>query len=52
MIVDFERVTTGDFSSAPAAVLDQIDMQHENIWALFADVKGPLWNDALEGKPG
>lgn len=52
MIVDFERVITGAFSSAPAEVLDQVDMLHENIWELFADVKGPLWNDALEGKPG
>lgn len=52
MIVDLERVITGVYPSAPVDVLERMDALHEDIWKLFSDLKGPLWNDALEGKQG
>ena len=51
MVVDIERSSSGDFLAEPARVMDQADALHEDIWDLFKAVKGPRWNNVLEGKP-
>ncbi len=48
LTVDFERTVQGPF--AAGAVLDQVEALHEDVWELFAGLKGPRWNDVLEGK--
>lgn len=52
MIADFERVIAEVHPSSPAKIVERLDALHEDIWQLFADVKGLLWNDALEGRQG
>lgn len=51
MIVDIERTVTGIFSPEVMHIMEQIDALHKDVWALFSSVKGPQWNDILEGKP-
>ena len=51
MVVDIERSSSGDFSADTAQIIDQADALHADIWDLFKAVKGPRWNDVLEGKP-
>ena len=51
MIVDIERSLSGNFPVETAQVMDRADALHEDIWDLFEAVKGPRWNDVLEGKP-
>jgi uncharacterized protein (TIGR04255 family) len=50
MIVDLERTLAGAFSSDAAEVIRQADALHTDIWNLFKGIKGPRWNDILEGK--
>lgn len=51
MIVDLERTLSGDFSAETAEVVRQADTLHTDIWDMFKAIKGPRWNDVLEGKP-
>lgn len=51
MVVDIERISSGNFAADAAQVMDRADALHEDIWDLFEAVKGPRWNDVLEGKP-
>lgn len=51
MIVDIERTLTGSFSAKTPQIMEQVDALHTEVWDLFKAVKGPQWNDILEGKP-
>jgi uncharacterized protein (TIGR04255 family) len=51
MIVDIERTLTGNFSAKTPQIMEQVDALHTDVWDLFKAVKGPQWNDILEGKP-
>ncbi len=50
LTVDIERSLRGDFAADPAAVLVELDALHNDVWRVFAALKGPLWDDVLEGK--
>lgn len=50
MIVDLERVIGGELSAVAVEVIRQVDALHTDIWDIFAAIKGPLWNNILEGK--
>ena len=50
MIVDLERVISGDLSAVTIEVTRQADALHTDIWDIFAAIKGPRWNATLEGK--
>lgn len=51
MIVDLERTLSGDFSAGTAEIVRQADALHTDIWDMFKSIKGPRWNNVLEGKP-
>jgi len=51
MLVDMERNLIGDFSAESAQIMPQADALHSDIWDIFKAIKGPRWNDVLEGKP-
>lgn len=51
MIVDIERSLSGTFPVETGQVIGHADVLHEDIWNMFKAIKGPRWNDLLEGKP-
>ena len=51
MIIDIERTLTGSFSAKTPQIMEHVDALHTDVWDLFKAVKGPRWNDILEGKP-
>ena len=51
MVVDMERSSGGEFPAETTQIMDRVDALHADIWDLFEAVKGPRWNDVLEGKP-
>ena len=50
MLVDIERNLIGEFSAETAKIMAQADALHEDVWDIFKAIKGPRWNDILEGR--
>jgi len=50
LVVDMERSLEGEFAADLEALLGQIDALHDDVWRVFTGLKGPRWDDVLEGK--
>lgn len=51
MLADIERNVMGDFAPEAPALMERAEALHTDIWEMFKSIKGPHWNDILEGKP-
>lgn len=51
MLVDIERNLIGSFAPEAPAIMEHAEALHTDIWNMFKSIKGPRWNDILEGKP-
>lgn len=51
MLVDIERNLIGSFAPETTKIMEHADALHSDIWDMFKSIKGPRWNDILEGKP-